>query len=367
MKFLQAKFLKISNSVVILSPIAIVMSCSVNNQDYQVSSSDSNLYSIIWNLSGDNEIKNVFFDLTIQELEDKINNKIKEDEKNYLLMKIYCFYLLWDGMKNPISETNSSSQLILSEDIKNFGTFLSNKLVSDDDQITLDDRTYNNFKSYINTFDFKISLINIENNVDNNPIIDNSKTLREVLWDNSYYVLNFKIDFWTSDEETNSKMISSSNKSIMYKNNLSRSQREEIRKIQNPELKTLVTNQFTYQSTKIYYDLNNKIFSTIVLPSNVHNSGKEETINSGYATKDKTRRLFLFEFYSNHKDDNNFKTFIELKLDQSDNFNYSLTSDWTNFLKKEDYYVDEDGTGFKMKNVKIDLDKNFVYDQISNE
>ncbi len=31
-------------------------------------------------------------------------------------------------MKNPTSEDGTTSQLILSEDIKNFGTFLSNKL-----------------------------------------------------------------------------------------------------------------------------------------------------------------------------------------------------------------------------------------------
>ena len=72
-------------------------------------------------------------------------------------------------------------------------------------------------------------------------------------------MLNFKIDFWTSDEETNTKMVSgSTGKSIMYKNNLSRSQREEIRKITNLELKELTTNQYSYQSTKLYYDATNK-------------------------------------------------------------------------------------------------------------
>ena len=153
MKFLQLKFLKITSAIVILSPISIALSCSSKNNEYQVSS-NTDLYSTIWNLSGDNQIKNSFFNLTIDELQKKINQQIKNDEKKYYLMKIYCFYLLWEAMKNPTSEDGTTSQLILSEDIKNFGTFLSNKLVSDNDKITLDNRTYNNLKAYINTFDF---------------------------------------------------------------------------------------------------------------------------------------------------------------------------------------------------------------------
>ena len=360
MKFLQAKFLKISSAIVILSPISIALSCSSQNNEYQVSTSDDILYSTIWNLSGANEIQNSFFNLTIEDLQNKINQQIKNDEKKYYLMKIYCFYLLWEAIKNPTSEDGSTSQLILSEDIKNFGTFLSNKLVSDDDKITLDDRTYNNLKAYINTFDFNISVINV-----NEGTIYNKLTLREVLWNNSYYVLNFKMDFWTSDEETNTKMVSASTgKSIMYKNNLSRSQREEIRKITNLELKELTTNQYSYQSTKLYYDAINKKFSTIVLPSNVYYNGSEETVNSGFATKDKSRRLFLFDFYSANENDNSYQSYLELCLSQSDNFNYSINSDWTNFLKKESYYKKNQSGSLAMENIKINLDINFVYDKI---
>ncbi len=358
MKFLRLKFLKITSAIVILSPISIALSCSSKNNEYQVSS-NTDLYSTIWNLSGDNQIKNSFFNLTIDELQKKINQQIKNDEKKYYLMKIYCFYLLWEAMKNPTSEDGTTSQLILSEDIKNFGTFLSNKLVSDNDKITLDNRTYNNLKAYINTFDFDISIINL-----NNETIDNTLTLRDVLWNKSYYVLNFKIEFWTSDDETNNKMINvNTGKSIMYKNNLSRTQREEIRKINNSELKKMTTYQYSYQSTKLYYDTTNKKFSTIILPSNVYYNGNEETINSGFTSKDKSRKLFLFDFYSNNEKDNNYQSYLELCLSQSENFNYSINSDWTNFLKKENYYKENKTGSLTMENIKINLDINFVYDK----
>ena len=68
MKFLQAKFLKISSAIVILSPISIALSCSSQNNEYQVSTSDDILYSTIWNLSGANEIQNSFFNLTIEDV-----------------------------------------------------------------------------------------------------------------------------------------------------------------------------------------------------------------------------------------------------------------------------------------------------------
>lgn len=362
MKFLHTKFIKIISTAVVLSPITIALSCSNQNNanSISISNSNSDLYSTIWNLSGLDEIKNSFFNLTIEELQNKINKQIKEDSKKYFLMKIYCFYLLWDGMKNPTSEDGSTSQLILSEDIKSFGTFLSNKLVSDNDKITLNDRTYNNLRTYLNTFDFDISIVNI-----NNKQIDNKLTLRDVLWKNSYYVLNFKINFWTSDEETNTKMVNSNTKkSIMYKNNLSRTQREKIRSIANPELKELTTNQYSYQSTKIYYNTVDKKFSTIILPSNVILNGNEETIDSGFSSKDKSRKLFLFDFYNANPNDNNYQSFLELCLNQSDNFNFSINSDWTNFLKKENYYKENQSGTLTMENIKVNLDCNFTYNKI---
>ena len=51
-------------------------------------------------------------------------------------------------------------------------------------------------------------------------------------------------------------------------------------------------------------------------------------------------------------------------LSQSDNFNYSINSDWTNFLKKEDYYKKNQSGSLAMENIKINLDINFVYDKI---
>ena len=75
-------------------------------------------------------------------------------------------------------------------------------------------------------------------------------------------------------------------------------------------------------------------------------------------------RLFLFDFYSANENDNNYQSYLELCLSQSDNFNYSINSDWTNFLKKEDYYKKNQSGSLAMENIKINLDINFVYDKI---
>ncbi|MBD5423123.1 MAG: hypothetical protein HDR43_01350 [Mycoplasma sp.] len=358
MKFLKRKIIQISSSIVILSPIAVAISCSTSNS-FLASSKSNNLYSNIWNLSGMNEIKNTMFDMTIEELEIKINNELKKDSSNDFLMKIYSFYLLWQAIKSPESESGSSIQTNLSTDITNYSTFLSGKLVADVTNVDNENKEYKKFKSYLETFDYKISIVNFDGNK-----IDNKQTLRKVLYEKSYYVLNFKIDFWTTDDETNSKMISTKNsKSIMYKNALTRKQRETIKNIADEETKEIVVSQYSYQSTKMYYDIVEKKFSTIILPSNVHYDGKEETIDSGFSSNSKSRKLFLFDYSSDEKNPNNFSTKLILMLSSSNNFSTSISSDWTNFLEKEGYYGvhTSENTSKQMKNIEIDLGKSFYF------
>ena len=359
MKFSKKKLLITSLPIAILSPSFFVISCSKETtKNYNVSS-NNNLYSNIWNLSVFDVIKNSIFNMTINDLENQINNSLKNDSKNNLIMKTYCFYFLWNAIKNPYT-SSGSVQTNLSTNISNFSTFLSTKLEADDTSVTINDKkTYKNFKNYLNTFDYKISILNFEN-----ESIDNSKTLREVI-SNDGYQLNFKLEFWTSDSETHEKMIDSKNESIMFKNSLTRKQRETLKKIKDPELKKLVTTQFNYLSTKLYYDVENKKFNSIIMPSNIYSSSLEETPDSGYASGDKSRELFFFDWYSDNESSTSFDSYLVMKLNSTNYFSTSISSDWTNFLKKEEIVDTSDSNA--MNPLKINLNKVISFDESDYE
>lgn len=355
MKFFNKKVLKIilpTSSV--LFPCFFVASCSSNTSSYDVSNNVS-LYSNIWNLSLlFNEIENTVFDKTIIELEEKINSEIKDNKENDFLMKIYSFYILWNAFKNPLT-SNGTTQPNLSNEIINFSTFLTNKVISDNENISNDDKkTFSKFKNYINTFDYKISLLNFQGETINNEL-----TLKEILSSNQY-VLNFKIEFWTSDEETNQKMLNN-NRSIMFKDLLNKQQREKIKKISNEDIKDIATKQFNYQSTKLYYDVNQKKFSTIILPSNINQNLLFETPDSGYAQSDKERKLFVINWYSESQSSNDYETYLEILFNQYSNFDISITSNWRLFLEKEGFIKNVDNS-YEMKNIKINLNVPFIFD-----
>lgn len=359
MKFSKKKILSLLPIAIIPMPIMVITSCS-KNHNFEASSTPD-LYTSVLNALQNKLIQgNNFLDLTVAQFEAKINEEIKKDATNDLLMKIYCFYLLWQSIKNPLTESGTT-QSNLSTEIQEYATFLENKLSPDDKNIQdKNKKKYTKFKNYLNSFNYQISLFNF-NNENNNT----EETLLN-LFKNGRYVLDFQINFWTTDEETNSKMISKKNngKSIMFKNTISRPDREIIRKIKDKNLKEIATNQFAYQSTKLYFDLEQKKFSSIILPSNINYVvGYDETPNSGFASGDKTRRLLAFEFYTENNKSKTFSPFINFLLNSSDNFSYSLTSDWTNFLELEKLYITPEGKSSKeMKNIKISLGNSFFYD-----
>ncbi len=359
MKFLKKKTLiPIIATAAIISPISMVLSCSKStSNDYSVSSNES-LYSDIWNLSlitspetGEGIIPNSFFDMTVSQLEEQINKNIKSDSKNNFILKIYSFYLLWNAIKNP-RDTAGTVVNSVSSEMTDFSTFLSNKLSQDDSSVTLTSKkTYNNFKKYINTFDYKISIVNFDNGS-----INNNLKLREVFDRNQQYILNFQFNFWTSDNDTNAKMVSNG-KSIMMKTALTRDQRQTLQNIKNSEVKELTKNQFTYQGTQLYYDVDAKKFISIILPSNIYSGLTDEaTPDSGFATSDKNRQLFQFNWYSRSENSTTFDSYINLLLDVTTNFSTNFTSDWTNFLNKESILVDG-----KMQMMKINLDRPIKY------
>ena len=350
MNFLKKNILKVLAPSLVLTPIVATVSCS-KDDDYSVSS-NVDLYSTIWNLSLEDDIKNSIFDMNIKELEEKINSNLKKDSKNNLIMKIYSFYLLWQAIKNPLS-SNGSVITNQSTNIENFSTFLTNKLDPDNEDVEDDKKTYKNFKNYINTFDYKISIININSKTNT---IDYEQSLRTI-FANNQYILNFKIDFFTSDKETNEKIVDDSNKSILTKTALTREQRQTLNKIQNEELKQLTLNQYNYQSTKLYFDVNNKKFSTIILPSNIYPNLLNFTPDSGFSSKDEKRQLFQFEWYSSSENSTKFNSYIELLLSSSNNFSTSLNSDWTRFLKQEKLLESSNN----LSNIKINLNKTIEY------
>ena len=351
MNFLKKNILKIVAPSLALVPIISVVSCS--KEEYSVSS-NVDLYSTIWNLSLENDIKNSIFDMNIKELEEKINSNLKKDSKNNLIMKIYSFYLLWQAIKNPLSP-NGQQITNQSTDIESFSTFLTDKLSPDNKDVDDDKKTYKNFKNYINTFDYSISIININSKT---HTIDYEQNLR-TLFANDQYILNFKIDFFTSDKETNEKIVNSSNKSILNKTALTREQRQTLNKIQDDEVHKLTLNQYNYQSTKLYFDVENKKFSTIILPSNIYPNLLEATPDSGFSTKDEKRQLFQFQWYSNSENSTKFNSYIELLLSSSNNFSTSFNSDWTRFLKQEKLL----NSSNNFSNIKINLDKTFHYSE----
>ena len=351
MNFLKKNILKIVAPSLALVPIISVVSCS--KEEYSVSS-NVDLYSTIWNLSLEDDIKNSIFDMNIKELEEKINSSLKKDSKNNLIMKIYSFYLLWQAIKNPLS-SNGSVITNQSTNIENFSTFLTNKLDPDNEDVEDYKKTYKNFKNYINTFDYNISIININSKTNT---IDYEQSLRTI-FANNQYILNFKIDFFTSDKETNEKIVDDSNKSILTKTALTREQRQTLNKIQNEELQQLTLNQYNYQSTKLYFDVNNKKFSTIILPSNIYPNLLSFTPDSGFSSKDEKRQLFQFEWYSSNENSTKFNSYIELLLSSSNNFSTSLNSDWTRFLKQEKLLDSSNN----LSNIKINLNKTIEYSE----
>lgn len=361
MKFCKKKILNSLPLAIIPVTVVFVASCNKSNS-FEASTSPS-LYSSIFNGLQNKDIKDGnFLNLTISELETKINNEIKTNRDNDMLMKIYSFYTLWQAFKNPLTESGSS-QTNLSSEIQEYTTFLENKMSPDDKNVQENSKKkYTNFKKYINSFNYKISIYNFKNNA-----IDPNETLLN-LFANGAFILNFQFDFWTDDKETNSKIISkkNNNKSIIFKNSISRSDRETIRKIRDEKIKNIATNQFAYQSTKLYYDVEQKRFSTIILPSNVNLVvGNDETPNSGYASSDKSRKLLSFEFYSENQKSKIFKPYLNFLLNSSNNFSYSITTNWTNFLEQEKFYAIHEGkTNKEMKNIKINIGKDFFFDFI---
>lgn len=351
MKFFSKKLLIMSGTAALSFPFVATVSCSKSETKEVQFINDTALYNTIWNYLLEEE--NSFFKITINDLKNKLNSELKKNSDFNYKMKIYCFSLLWDAIKNPKNENGDALSNNLGENISRFSTFLTDKVECDNkDEKNDDKKTYNNLKKYIDTFDWslEISFIDNDGNINNNiSLLDIFDSREGIPAQQKGAKLNFWFKFKTSDKETNEKIFID-NKSIMYKNIISRDNLKIINNTQNEELKSLLRNQFFYQSTKLYYE--EGWFKTIIL-SSITKQGDTiwTTDNTGWGKNDKKRNLFNFNFESNNSDNTSFNIYLNMLLSDSNNLSVNLSTNWKLFLTKEKLI--EDG---KFKDLKINLD-----------
>lgn len=362
-------FLSIASTTTFL-PVAIV-SCSKNNQEAFFASSDQNIYQSIWNTSfttfiDESKLNEYIYSTKIEDLEKLINDQIKNSTKTTKIIKIYLFSILWQSIKNPYSRDGKRVSL-LSEDLKKYSDFLSNLVKPDN--INADKKTYKNFDAFIDSiYDFKINILPFDNN--NNTItINKQKTVGEIISNNknkdTLELLNFQFEFKIKNDRANELMLQKDDKTkhIFYRTKLDKDEKLIIRKYkdQSSEIANIISNQFNYQGSKMYYDIDQKVFKTIVLTDNVKYDGTIKTRPSGFKDdSDAKRNLFYFDF--RRQSEKKYQQFLILNLSSSSYFDTSLTSDFRKYLEEQKILVDG-----SMKKLEFNLYKDVAYEPIKNE
>lgn len=346
-------------------------SCSKNYTNAFVSSNSDN-YSSLWNVSltdiADRDIyknpflKNSLYSMKISELNQLINEQIENDQKMKKIMEIFSFLLLWQAIKNPYTRDGKRVS-ILSKELKDYDNFLTNELIPDNPS-DVDDKTYKNFDKFIESFyDLKINIISFRKN--NTMItIDSEQKVGDLINSlENLELLNFQFSFKIKNKEANTLIINKNdkNKHIFYKTTTNREERKIIKDNENTKIDSLIKNQFNYQGSKMYYDIENQTFKSIILTSNIKFNGVQNTKPSGFIeTYDTQRNMFYLDF--KQVGDKNYEQYLILDLSKSNYFDTNLSADFNNYLKKEKI-IDENN---KIKNVEFKLNK-FVNYEISKE
>ena len=348
----------------------VVVSCSSSNFVSEIDGGKN--YDILWNTSFfklPEEKPSQIFDLKIQEFENKINNEINGNSQNRKLLKLFAFSSLYQSVKNPYNREGKIAT-INDEKLKKFGDFLSDQMKPDDDKITDDNKkTYNNFDRFIEKFvDVKINVLafdTVEDATNSNKIkaqINKNLSLGESLNDDLLDRLHFQLSFKINDPKTN-ELIVNNGESIFYRTPKIREEREVINKNKNADLvlRNLIENQFKYQGSKMYFDLETQEFKSIVLTSNVKLNGDKSTKPSGFIEgTDTNRKLLFFDFKQIGKEE--FQNYLIFDLANSSYFDPFLQTNFNNYLKKQNLYVDS-----KMKRIEINLKTSIKYKEYADD
>ena len=348
----------------------VVVSCSSSNFVSEIDGAKN--YDILWNTSFfklPEEKPSQIFELKIQEFENRINNEINGNSQNRKLLKLFAFSSLYQSVKNPYNREGKVAT-INDEKLKKFGDFLSDQMKPDDDKITDDNKkTYNNFDRFIEKFvDVKINVLafdTVEDTTNSNKIkaqINKNLSLGESLNDDLLDRLHFQLSFKINDPKTN-ELVVNNGESIFYRTPKIREEREVINKNKNAdlELRNLIENQFKYQGSKIYFDLKTQEFKSIVLTSNVKLNGDKSTKPSGFIEgTDTNRKLLFFDFKQIGKEE--FQNYLIFDLANSSYFDPFLQTNFNNYLKKQNLYVDS-----KMKRIEINLKTSIKYKEYTDD
>lgn len=358
--------LKINNiKIVLLAPIIIptiaIVSCG-NSKKNDEFISDSSLYSDIWDTAytkvNNNIPNNELFNLSISEINKKLNNIIESDSKIKKIMQIYCFQLLYKAIRHPY-DTNGKEITNLNSNLTSYTQYLIDKTKPDNEKADDEDKKYNNFDKFLDSFiDIKINVLAFSKNKEQ-VTLNNTIKVGEKLNEknnNNGDRLNFQITFKSKDEEINKKILNKDNETIFLKTKKTREQRALIKQYANNKDKNvfnLINNQYLYQGTKLYYE--DSTFKTIVLKDNVNKDKSLPTPNSGFIQDvDTERKLLFFDFKQSSS--NEYNQYLVLDLNNSSYFDTNITSNFNKYLKWKGYYKDS-----KMDKIEFNLNESITY------
>lgn len=369
------KFL-ISSSILSVGiiPLAVV-SCSNNSSFSNNFIESTTLYDELWNVNKfydanvEGEEVPFFHKWTIQQLEDKINDLIRKDSKIGEMMKLFAFISLKNAISSPYDKQGNKVSII-SEQLKTFDSELNTLMKPDDDK--KENKTYKNFNNFINKInDFKIEILPFGTtkekvSIDKKEIISNvigsgiTSDENQITF-KSFEKLNFKFSFKINDDTINEKIIdknSDGKKSIFYRTSLDVEQRKIIRDFsKNKDVQPHIINQFTYEGTKMFYNIETKRFESIVLTTNIKKNGNRSTKPSGFIENyDTKRKLFWFDW--KQVSPKKYQYYLVMNTSDNNYFNQNLSTDWSNFLKWKKIVNSEN----KIDLVGFNLGNNIVYD-----
>lgn len=353
-------------------PLAVISCSNQPNNPFVSDETNSNSYGDLWNLSFSNaidkvDLSNSLYEMTLKDFESKLNEQILSNRRINKLMKIYCFQLLYQAIKNPY-DSGGHKISNLGNNLTNYGQYLLDKINPDNPDV--ENKKYNNFDKFLDNFkNIKINVLSFKTfepdpNQPNTPVqveFNNLIKLGNRINDhNNLERLNFQISFEVSDPYLNEKIINEQGETIFYKTNKTREQRQLINKYKNNKdqsIYNLIDNQFLYQGTKMYYEVPTKTFKTIVLNSNVKNGNSFETKQSGFIkTVDTNRNVSFFDFKEIGK--NKYRQYFVWNLANSSYFDTSLSSNFTNYLTQFGFIKDS-----KMEKVEFNFNKYIYYNK----
>ena len=351
-----------------LAPLSVV-ACDFSG-GFTTQTDGAKNYDILWNTAFfklPNETPSAIYNLTIEELETRINAQINSSAQARKLLKLFAFTSLYQAVKNPYNREGQRVD-IADEALKKFGDFLSDQMKPDQADETDDKKkTYRNFDRFIESFNnVKISVLAFEptTTASGRPgpvLIDKSVLLGEELGPKLLERLHFQLSFKINNARIH-ELVVSNNEPVFHRTQKNREERIIIKNHRNsPAVLELIENQFKYQGTKMYYDLPSQEFRSIILTSNVKYNTDKDTTPSGFiGGTDTTRKLFFFDFKQIGRE--TYQNYLILDLANSAYFDPFLQTNFNNYLKTQQLYVDS-----KMKRIEINLKTTINYKEYPNE